>query len=172
MLLIGVLGAVLLLRKPSRDGQTERDGQDNIEDHAEREELGEQEAAMLPEEPRSTLHNASDTETRDTIGIQVRLTPVGRRARTQAFQAHLIDRIVIGRQAECAAVIADDLEVSGHHCELIRADKHIFVRDLNSRNGTLVNGAPIRGRHKLEPDDVLLLGRTKLRFSRPDGRDV
>ena len=148
ILLIAVSGAVLLLRKPARYERTEQDEQNernNFEGQAERDGLGEQKENIVPEGLSSTLSNG----TNDTTGIQVRFTPVGERIGAPEFKTHLIDRIVIGRHTECTVVITDDLEVSGHHCELIRADAHIFVRDLNSRNGTLVNGIPISGRHKL-----------------------
>lgn len=102
-------------------------------------------------------------------GIHIRLTPIGKTQLPKAFIAHLVDQIVIGRsQTECGIVIANDPDVAARHCTLTRERGFVFVRDLDSFSGTFVNGAPIVGRHKLQADDVLLLGRTKLRFSLRD----
>ncbi|MBI3797925.1 MAG: FHA domain-containing protein [Deltaproteobacteria bacterium] len=59
-------------------------------------------------------------------------------------------------------------DVAARHCALRRERGLVFVRDLGALRGTLVNGVPISGRHKLQTDDVLLLGRTKLGFSLRD----
>ncbi len=99
-------------------------------------------------------------------GLRVRLTIVGNTKPTKAYDVNLVDQVVIGRHpTECAVIITDDPEISARHCQLVCEDEAVFVRDLESRNGTLVNGVPIVGRHKLCDDDLLSLGRTNLRFS-------
>jgi hypothetical protein len=102
-------------------------------------------------------------------GIHIRLTLVGKARMPRAFTTHLVDQVVIGRsQTECGVVISNDPDISACHCALTRERGLIFVHDLDSLSGTLVNGVPIVGRHKLQTDDVLLIGRTKLRFSLSD----
>jgi Mg-chelatase subunit ChlD len=98
--------------------------------------------------------------------LRVRLTIVGNAAPTKTYDVNLADHAIIGRHpTECAVIIADDPEISARHCQLVREAEMVFVRDLESRNGTLVNGVPIVGRHKLSDDDLLSIGRTNLRFS-------
>jgi Mg-chelatase subunit ChlD len=100
-------------------------------------------------------------------GIQIRLTEIGNIRPVRAYVVRLVDQLVIGsRPSDCEVVIPDDPDISFRHCVLVRENDMVFIRDLNSRNGTLVNGVPIIGRHKLNEEDILLLGRTKLRFLR------
>ena len=48
----------------------------------------------------------------------------------------------IGRDPSNSLWIADPA-LSRKHCLLVRKDDEIILRDLESRNGTLVNGAPV-----------------------------
>jgi serine phosphatase RsbU (regulator of sigma subunit) len=45
------------------------------------------------------------------------------------------------------------------------------VSDLKSKNGTLLNGEPVRDWHRLRPGDVITLGEHTLTFSSDDGGD-
>jgi pSer/pThr/pTyr-binding forkhead associated (FHA) protein len=67
---------------------------------------------------------------------------------------------VIGRGAD-ADVRLIDCWASRVHCELSILDGTLVVRDLESRNGTLVNGEQITEAHLL-PDDRLGVGITSM----------
>jgi hypothetical protein len=60
-----------------------------------------------------------------------------------------------------------DRHASRRHARLSRQERAIFVEDLGSPNGVLVNGQRIRGTHPLADGDVLELGTTLLRFRAP-----
>jgi pSer/pThr/pTyr-binding forkhead associated (FHA) protein len=62
-------------------------------------------------------------------------------------------RLVVGRRDDCDIVLRNAL-VSGRHCILEWSDGGWSVRDLSSRNGTRVNGAPCETA-PLAPGDVL-----------------
>jgi phosphoserine phosphatase RsbU/P len=49
------------------------------------------------------------------------------------------DRLLMGRSPECGLVL-DTGAVSRHHAELVREDQAFVINDLQSRNGTYVNG--------------------------------
>lgn len=51
-----------------------------------------------------------------------------------------------------------DLDVSARHCAVLLQDSRWFVRDLGSRNGTLVNGHAIKRDTKLDDTDQIQLG--------------
>lgn len=53
--------------------------------------------------------------------------------------------------------------VSRRHARVFPENGHWIVEDLNSRNGTRVNGKPVRS-HRLAPQDVIHLGQAELRF--------
>lgn len=50
--------------------------------------------------------------------------------------------VLIGRRSG-SDVVLDDLTVSGRHAEIIRGDEGFELRDLGSRNGTLLNTQPV-----------------------------
>jgi ABC-type multidrug transport system ATPase subunit len=56
------------------------------------------------------------------------------------------------------------VEVSRHHCRFEIEDGTLFVEDLGSRWGTRVNGAALKGRTALSPDDRVQLGSVLLVF--------
>nr|MBZ4194851.1 FHA domain-containing protein [Candidatus Contendobacter sp.] len=77
----------------------------------------------------------------------------------------LRDRAVLGRGPHgCDLIIEGDPEISTLHCLLIRQNGQLVLRDLNSTNGTLVNGVPIHGEYRLSDRDTVLLGNTELRL--------
>ncbi len=68
----------------------------------------------------------------------------------ESYEAEVVDRAVMGRsKARCRIVIPGDDEISGRHCELIHENGRVYVCDLDSTNGTYVNGVPISGKHRL-----------------------
>lgn len=59
---------------------------------------------------------------------------------------------MVGRHPKSDIVI-DNVAVSRHHAQITNANGEHFVEDLNSRNGTIVNGEPIEGRTLLRDGD-------------------
>jgi len=73
-------------------------------------------------------------------------------------------RLVIGRRSSNGLALAD-AEVSRHHAEIVHDDAAGFsMRDLDSMNGTIVNGRRIDGPHPLRDGDLIEIGHTRLRF--------
>jgi pSer/pThr/pTyr-binding forkhead associated (FHA) protein len=74
----------------------------------------------------------------------------------------IIDRakFLIGRADDCNLRPHSD-GVSRRHCVIIKTDKAVGVRDLKSRNGTLVNGDKITGDKRLRNGDTLDVGPLK-----------
>jgi pSer/pThr/pTyr-binding forkhead associated (FHA) protein len=64
---------------------------------------------------------------------------------------------IFGRGPECHIQPNSDW-VSRQHCILRVTPESIFVRDLGSLNGTLVNGLRVRGEQQLGPGDQLQVG--------------
>jgi adenylate cyclase len=61
--------------------------------------------------------------------------------------------LLVGRRESCDIVLRFP-NVSAHHCELTCDGGYWYVRDLESRNGTKVNGARVTEK-RLDPGDVL-----------------
>jgi hypothetical protein len=66
------------------------------------------------------------------------------------------EELLLGRHPGCGVVLGD-LSVSRRHARLTFRDGQWVLRDLDSTNGTLVNGRPVV-RCQLLPGDVLTLG--------------
>jgi predicted component of type VI protein secretion system len=65
--------------------------------------------------------------------------------------------LTVGRR-ESSDIVLRFPNVSGNHCELELADGFWHVRDLDSRNGTKVNGERVK-KQRLDPDDKLSVAR-------------
>jgi len=72
------------------------------------------------------------------------------------------ESITIGRRPY-NDVALDDLTVSGEHAVILVVDGERVIKDLNSRNGTQVNGLPIQSR-RLEHADLIEVGIYRLRY--------
>lgn len=82
----------------------------------------------------------------------------------EKFVVNVSDRLVLGRNSgNSALAIPGDGTISGRHCELIFSRGKLFVSDLQSTNGTMVNGVPAKGEFPLNDGDRLMLGKTELR---------
>jgi FHA domain len=76
------------------------------------------------------------------------------------------ERYTIGRLPDNDIRI-DNAAVSGHHSLIINILNDSFLEDLNSTNGTYVNGKLIK-KHALQHGDVITCGHHQLRFVEDD----
>jgi pSer/pThr/pTyr-binding forkhead associated (FHA) protein len=74
----------------------------------------------------------------------------------------LVGTIVVGRDPGCHVNDLDPL-LSRRHAEFVAHATSATIRDLNSRNGILVNGAKVP-HHTLQPGDVVQLGHLHVRY--------
>jgi pSer/pThr/pTyr-binding forkhead associated (FHA) protein len=79
-------------------------------------------------------------------------------------------RLILGRHESCDVVLRFP-PISSRHCELEWDDAGWSVRDLGSRNGTRVDGAPCTGTTRLPPGSVLWLAglRYEVAYAAPPG---
>ena len=67
--------------------------------------------------------------------------------------------IIIGRSSDCDYVLTS-LQVSRKHTLLQWEDDKIFLQDLDTTNGTFVNGVPVRQRVVIQSTDQITIGTT------------
>jgi pSer/pThr/pTyr-binding forkhead associated (FHA) protein len=70
--------------------------------------------------------------------------------------------VTIGRKPHNEIQI-DNLAVSGEHAKLVTIGNDTVLEDLQSTNGTLVNGATVQ-KHLLKDGDIIEIGKYKLKF--------
>ena len=78
------------------------------------------------------------------------------------------DGLVLGRVGDVCDVICDNVAVSREHAKVYPAGGRIVLLDLNSKNGTYVNGRRVI-QEELNSGDVITLGKkrpTRLEFRR------
>lgn len=72
------------------------------------------------------------------------------------------DKTTIGRVEDNTFQIAE-ASVSSHHCEVLLRGNDVLVRDLNSTNGTFINGEKVT-ETVLKPNQILRLGQIEIRL--------
>lgn len=78
-----------------------------------------------------------------------------------------VEKTTIGRVDDNTFPIPEG-SVSSHHAEILLRGTDIVVRDLNSTNGTFINGNQITGEAPLKPGQILRLGTIELRLEDPN----
>jgi Nif-specific regulatory protein len=71
--------------------------------------------------------------------------------------------VTVGRAPTCQIVLKDE-RCSRNHLEVFISGEQWTLRDLDSRNGTIVGDQMVRGDWLLKPGDVIRIGRTQLVF--------
>lgn len=72
------------------------------------------------------------------------------------------ERTTLGRKAHNDIQI-DNLAISGEHAVIVTILNDSFLEDLNSTNGTFVNGQQVK-KHFLQNNDVIELGKYRLKY--------
>ena len=72
--------------------------------------------------------------------------------------------VTIGRANDNDLAIDADEFASVHHAKIEPRRDGIWLRDLDSTNGTFVNGVKLTRPRKLSPGDVIRVGETDLRY--------
>lgn len=72
------------------------------------------------------------------------------------------ERTTVGRVEDNTFQIPDS-SVSSHHCEVLIKGSDVVIRDLNSTNGTFINGQQVT-EAVLKPSQILRLGQVEVRL--------
>ena len=72
------------------------------------------------------------------------------------------DKTTIGRVEDNTFQIAEP-SVSSHHCEVLLRGNEVVIKDLNSTNGTFINGEKVT-ESVIKPGQILRLGQIEIRL--------
>ena len=78
-----------------------------------------------------------------------------------------VEKTTVGRVEDNAFQIAEP-SVSSHHAEIILRGNDVVIKDLNSTNGTFINGEKIT-ESVLKPGQTLKFGQVEMRLDGKDG---
>ena len=97
------------------------------------------------------------------MDARIWLTAKGGEPRSVALSG---ERTVIGRDPD-AGICLDEEAVSWHHLEIENRGGVLMATDLDSRNGTALNGEPLDRPRRLRNGDTLIVGAHRLEVSDP-----
>lgn len=95
----------------------------------------------------------------ETRKLEVWLAKSGMKVQKTVWE--LGSSLIVGRASICD-VRVEDLEMSRQHFCLEQKDGVVYISDLNSTNGTSVNGIRIHEKRRLEPGSVIEAGSMKI----------
>ncbi|MCK6575778.1 sigma 54-interacting transcriptional regulator [Myxococcota bacterium] len=127
-------------------------------------------------DPKVTLSRSTFTTGFTDRGDELALSVVSHPSSGLLGRSTLLGQgLRVGRDAELLGPgCLDDNRLSRHHFEIGVGEVGAWLEDLQSRNGTTLNGEPVQGRRALTPGDVIGAGRmlfllhpTRAAFRRP-----
>lgn len=112
---------------------------------------------------REANHDGTVMLWNQSTTYQVILTDINSPAKS--FRVPLNQAIVIGRKADiCDIAIDYEKSISSKHCEISVSGGKFYVTDLQSSNGTFLNGSMVLTKTEIFSGNTLKLGRLELRF--------
>lgn len=100
--------------------------------------------------------------------LRISISKTGTPTRTSSFDKR---EITLGRTAANDLVIAEP-GVSGNHARILYLDGELTLIDLDSTNGTFVNGQRIQGPHIVRPGDDIYICAHRLTFETDPGPEL
>lgn len=91
------------------------------------------------------------------------ITVVDGPLRGSHMQLGTLEEFTLGRGQDCDFVLGDDYS-SSRHARLFRRGSEWFAEDLDSRNGTFVNGTRIDQAERVQVGSDIKMGRTTVRL--------
>ena len=92
------------------------------------------------------------------------VTPARGRSYSKTLQE---EALVIGRSLSCDLII-EDQEISRRHAILALENDQLFLEDLDSHNGTLLNEKQVTGRVKIKPESTIRLSGNTITITKMD----
>jgi hypothetical protein len=161
----------VLLSKPKVTFETDEDlevGLFGIANRMIQREAPDEEPEPAPEPGETRIYRAAPAETEaasaEDLGVEPEPEPATVTVNGRAYDL-LKPSVVIGRSKDCDIRVSDP-NISRQHAEIRQEGSTYWIVDLDSTNGTSVNGRALK-RAKLDDEDRITLGSTELVFRRP-----
>lgn len=163
VLILIILIYVKKYKKNEKDDKDNNDDNDNDGDNEDSEDNDdnniEKKLSERYKKFRSNYSNIKDRKIK-----QLKLTAIDTKNKQKDYIVNIGAKVIIGRSKDCDLYFKD-IELSRKHCAITCENNILYIEDLNSTNGTIVNGVPIKGKYKLSDKDIILIGQLELRVS-------
>lgn len=94
-------------------------------------------------------------------GIKLQLKIKTGKSSEQMITTEVASSVIVGRSSVCEIFI-DDAKLSRQHFALENLNRELYISDLNSKNGTFVNGVRVDSRRKVMNHDRILAGLSEI----------
>lgn len=170
MIVLGLLAAalvaggiafavVIIIKKGSSDDNMTFEVLD-VEEKKDLEQVSQTPSSMLYDEDKTI--RLFDDQTHSPVLKSYVLEIYDLRNPGQGYRVNVDDRITVGRGSGCT-VCVPNRTLSSQHCEIVLDNGTLILRDLNSLNGTYLNGNPNRvSEARLESGSIIQIGSEKL----------
>lgn len=111
---------------------------------------------LIPEQKENGTVVLVNNERRLMLSLTDRANP------SRHFESPLRGKVSVGRNLSNQIVLDYERSVSGSHCEIYLEGSTFWVRDLNSRNGTYVDGIRVANVAEISNGSIIKLGRLEL----------
>lgn len=144
----------------------EADSDDNTDEITDSAETGEDDADNAAEDNADIAENAEEDEAvppePEKTAPKARVSFTGQNNSDVKF-VEFSKSATIGRRNTNDLIISDKA-VSGNHCELTFVDGKVYIEDMNSTNGTFIDGERI-SRKELKNGDIIILGKMSFKVN-------
>ena len=106
--------------------------------------------------------NTSKVNLSAVNGKNVDMTVVEKNGVSRDVSMFISDSCIVGRSAAVCDLTIEDQRISRQHCVLCYQGGEILINDLQSANGTTVNGIRVTDYRRLMPNDNIIIGNTKI----------
>lgn len=94
-------------------------------------------------------------------GLKVSIRIKTGRSSEQNIETNVVSSLIFGRSSACDIFI-DDTKLSRQHFVIENKNNELYVTDLQSKNGTFLNGIRIKNRRKIVRGDKILAGLSEI----------
>lgn len=144
----------------------EADSDDNTDEITDSAETGEDDADNAAEDNADIAENAEEDEAAppepEKTAPKARVSFTGQNNSDVKF-VEFSKSATIGRRNTNDLIISDKA-VSGNHCDLTFVDGKVYIEDMNSTNGTFIDGERI-SRKELKNGDIIILGKMSFKVN-------
>lgn len=102
----------------------------------------------------------------DGPAVRLHLEIAGGPQAGQRLEIRIGRSAIWGRSSRMCDVCLHDPKISHQHCVLEVRENGLWLTDLNSQNGTYINGIRLNGSHRLQAEDLIRMGDTALQVKK------
>lgn len=160
LLILIIVMVVLTNKKKKENNQTEKEENPSV-DKIESDVVKEDDSLKKTTAPLGKTREGMVQEPKPVL--KIKFVKIGLKEKEEK-ELEIAHSFIIGRKKEtCDLAFADDSKISSKHFKFSYDGKELWIEDLESLNGTLINGVAIKQRFKVTNGDIVSFGSNEWR---------